>query len=114
MTYIPENAIDKGNLILDLIARRQQALGANLANVNTPGYVRQDVSFEQYLGALQSPLETKLSKMLGPSPLMKRQAGQSQRLLNWLRFRKYALVYCRYKTRNYYNSGIKTAAQVGK
>lgn len=36
---------------LDGLARRQQALSNNIANVDTPGYQRRDVSFETELQA---------------------------------------------------------------
>ena len=39
----------------------------NLANVDTPGYVRKDIDFSQYLGTMNSPIETKLPTALGPS-----------------------------------------------
>ena len=55
--------------MMDLIAQRQKALGSNLANVDTPGYIRQDLDFGQYLSTMNSPLETKLSEKLGPSAI---------------------------------------------
>ena len=57
----------KVSLMMDLITQRQRALGSNLANIDTPGYVRRDVKFSDYLGSMNSPLETKLSEKLGPS-----------------------------------------------
>lgn len=57
----------KVSLMLDLVSQRQRALGSNLANMDTPGYVRRDVDFSQYLGSMNSPIETKLSQALGPS-----------------------------------------------
>ncbi len=35
--------------MLDLTARRQQALASNIANIDTPGYKSQDVVFQQEL-----------------------------------------------------------------
>ena len=55
----------KVSLMMDLITQRQRALGSNLANMDTPGYVRRDVNFSDYLGSMNSPLETKLSEKLG-------------------------------------------------
>jgi flagellar basal body rod protein FlgB len=66
------NSIDSMNstsLMMDLIAKRQKALGENLANVDTPGYVRQDVHFGQYLGGQASSLESKLTAKLGSAPV---------------------------------------------
>lgn len=67
MSYYPLNPIDKTNLILDLVSSRQEALSGNLANIDTPGYVRRDIDFSQYINSMNSPLETQLSQKLGPS-----------------------------------------------
>ena len=61
------NPIDKTNMVLDLISSRQEALSGNLANIDTPGYVRRDIDFSQYINSMNSPLETQLSQKLGPS-----------------------------------------------
>jgi flagellar basal body rod protein FlgB len=55
---------------MDLLGAKQEAIAANITNVNTPGYVRNDVNFEQYMGALRKPLETGLSKKMGPCPIL--------------------------------------------
>jgi len=39
-------------LALDAAAMRQQALAHNIANLNTPGYRRVSVAFEQHVGAM--------------------------------------------------------------
>ena len=67
MSYTSLDPMNKTSLMLDLISQRQRALGSNVANVDTPGYVRKDVDFSTYLGNMNSPLETKLSTKLGPS-----------------------------------------------
>ena len=67
--YTSLDSMGKVSLMMDLIAQRQKALGSNIANVDTPGYIRQDVNFGQYLGTMGSPLETKLSEKLGPSAI---------------------------------------------
>ncbi|MBR1460947.1 hypothetical protein IJ596_04875, partial [bacterium] len=56
--YTPLDSMGKVNLMMDLIAQKQRALGANIANVDTPGYIRQDIDFGQYLSTMNSPLET--------------------------------------------------------
>ncbi len=61
------DSLGKVNLMMDLVSQRQRALGSNLANIDTPGYVRKDINFSEYLGSMNSPLETKLSEKLGPS-----------------------------------------------
>ena len=35
--YNPNSSMQRCNLMLDLVAQRQRALGMNIANVDTPG-----------------------------------------------------------------------------
>lgn len=65
--YTSLDSMGKVSLMMDLISQRQRAIGSNIANVDTPGYVRRDIDFATYLGTMNSPLETKLSQKLGPS-----------------------------------------------
>ncbi len=74
MSYLPINSIDKTNLMLDMISARQEALSSNIANMDTPGYVRKDIEFSQYLNTMNSPLETQLSHKLGPSGVIQERA----------------------------------------
>ena len=67
MSYASLDSIGKTSLALGLIAQQQRALGANIANVDTPGYVRQHLDFASYLGC--GELETKLSQRMGPCPV---------------------------------------------
>jgi flagellar basal body rod protein FlgB len=67
--YSPLDSMSKTELMMDLISQRQKALGSNIANVDTPGYIRQDIDFGQYLSTMNSPLETELSTKLGPSAI---------------------------------------------
>ncbi len=69
MGFAALGAVGKTSLMMDLIAQKQRALGSNLANVDTPGYVRRDIDFNQYLGGATSSLETKLAQKMGPSPM---------------------------------------------
>ena len=55
---------------LHACALRQEAIAHNIANVNTPGYRRVDVSFEQFLhAAQQTPLQTTHPRHYALSPL---------------------------------------------
>jgi len=67
MSYLPNDPIQKSQLMLDLISNRQEAIAGNIANMDTPNYVRKDVEFSQYLNTMNGSLETKLSQKLGPS-----------------------------------------------
>lgn len=69
MPYIPKDHISKTHMYLDLLSARQEALSSNLANMDTPNYVRKDIEFSQYLNS-DSLLETQLSRKLGPSGVM--------------------------------------------
>ena len=71
--YTSLDSMGKVSLMMDLISQRQRAIGSNIANVDTPGYVRKDINFATYLGSMNSPLETKLSEKLGPSAVMEEQ-----------------------------------------
>ena len=71
--YNPNSSMQRCNLMLDLVAQRQRALGMNIANVDTPGYVRKDINFQDYLGSMGSRLETDLSAKLGPSGVIEKQ-----------------------------------------
>ena len=71
--YNPNSSMQRCNLMLDLVAQRQRALGMNIANVDTPGYVRKDIDFADYLGSMGSKLETDLSAKLGPSGVIEKQ-----------------------------------------
>ena len=76
MTFTSLDSMGKTHLMLDLISQRHRALGANVANVDTPGYVRKDIDFSQYIGSMNSPIETKLSTTLGPSGVMEDRINQ--------------------------------------
>jgi flagellar basal-body rod protein FlgB len=76
MTFTSLDSMGKTNLMLDLISQRQRALGANIANVDTPGYVRKDIDFSQYIGSMNSPIETKLSTAIGPSGVIEDRQRQ--------------------------------------
>ncbi|MDD3013083.1 MAG: flagellar basal body protein [Candidatus Gastranaerophilales bacterium] len=115
MSFNSHNSIDKTKLILDVITKRQEAIGANITNVNTPGYVRQDVNFEQYIGSLNSPLETTLSKKIGPSPMMKTEGGEVNPAQELILMQKNALFYT-LATRRITAAiqELKTIAQLGR
>ena len=80
MTFTALDSMGKTGLMLDLISQRQRALGSNVANVDTPGYVRRDIDFSQYLGSMNSPLETKLSSELGPSGVIEDRRRNAKEL----------------------------------
>ena len=48
MSFTALDSMGKTSLMLDLISQRQRALGSNVANVDTPGYVRKDIDFSTY------------------------------------------------------------------
>ena len=68
--FSPIDSMGKVSLMMDLISQRQRAIGSNIANIDTPGYVRKDINFQTYLGSMNSPLETKLAQKLGPSGII--------------------------------------------
>ena len=102
--------------MLDLISQRQRALGSNIANVDTPGYVRRDIDFSQYLGSMNSPIETKLSTALGPSGIIEdRQRHEIDIAEELSEVQRNSLMYTM-ATRRMSNiiTQMKTAINVGK
>lgn len=114
-TYNSLNSIDKTNLLLDAISHKQEVIGANLSNINTPGYLRRDVSFSQLLGQATSPLETELSSKLGPSPFMIETGGEVKAPQELIELQKNALMYT-IATRRVTSAitQLRTVTQVGK
>ena len=72
---INSSSIQKTNFILDLIAQRQQVVSTNLANVDTPGYIRKDISFSQYLGNNSLPIEPELAQKMGTASIFQETGG---------------------------------------
>ena len=116
MSFTALDSMGKTSLMLDLISQRQRALGSNVANVDTPGYVRKDINFSTYLGNMNSPLETKLSTKLGPSAIIEdRQRQEIDVAEEFSEIQKNALMYTM-ATRRMSNiiTEMKTVINVGK
>lgn len=114
--YTPLESTGKINLMLDLIAQRQRALGSNLANVDTPNYVRKDINFQNYLGTMNSPLETKLSSMLGPSGVLEERENEKIDVANELNAMQQNSILYTMATRRMTSliTEMKTVINVGK
>lgn len=113
--YTPQDSFGRINLMMDLIAQRQSALSANVANMDTPGYVRKDISFGQYLGSVSSPLETELSTKLGPSAVIQdREEGPINAARELTEMQRNSILYT-VATRNMSTlvNEMKTAINVG-
>ena len=114
--YTSMGSIGKVNLMMDLIAQRQRAIGSNIANVDTPGYVRRDINFQTYLGSMNSPLETKLSEKLGPSGIIEdREYEEINPAQELIQLQENSLLYSM-ATRRMSNiiTEMKTVINVGK
>ncbi len=114
--YTPLDSMGRVSLMMDLIAQKQRALGSNIANVDTPGYIRQDIDFGQYLSTMNSPLETKLSEKLGPSAIATERGEEPVNSANeLLRIQENAILYSM-ATRRMSNiiTEMKTVINVGK
>ena len=103
-------------LMLDLITQRQVALGSNLANMDTPGYVRRDIDFSEYLGSMNSPLETKLSEKLGASAVISERTYEEIRPDKELMELQHNAIMYTMATRRMSNiiTEMKTVINVGK
>lgn len=114
--YSTLDSMGRVNLMMDLITQKQRALGSNLANIDTPGYVRRDIDFADYLGTLGNPLETKLSQQLGPSAVIEeRQYEQIEPAKELFELQQNSLLYTM-ATRRMSNiiTEMKTVINVGK
>ena len=114
--YSTLDSMGRVNLMMDLITQKQRALGSNIANVDTPGYVRRDIDFADYLGTLENPLETKLSQQLGPSAVIEeRQYEQIDTAKELFELQQNSLLYTM-ATRRMSNiiTEMKTVINVGK
>ena len=116
MTFTALDSMGKTNLMLDLISQKQRALGSNVANIDTPGYVRRDIDFSQYIGSMNSPIETKLSTKLGPSGVIENRREQEIDIAEELaEMQKNSIMYT-IATRRMSNiiTEMKTVINVGK
>ena len=114
--YTSLDSMGKVSLMMDLISQRQRALGSNIANVNTPGYIRQDIEFGQYLSTMNSPLETRLSEKLGPSAIAADRTEEPVNAANeLLKIQENSILYSM-ATRRMSNivTEMKTVINVGK
>lgn len=116
MTFSSIDSMNNTSLMLDLIAKKQKVIGENLANIDTPGYVRKDINFGQYLDNTNSPLETKLSSKLGPSPVSEEQSNEEINPANELmELQKNSLLYSMATRRmSSIITEMKTVINVGK
>ena len=113
--YTPKDPIVKTNLMLDLISQRQRALSTNLANMDTPNYVRKDISFDQDLGTMNNPLETELSIKLGPSGLIEEQEAGVDPTYELAEMQKMSILYAvASRKMSALINEMKTVANVGK
>lgn len=117
MNFQSINSMDNAGVMLDLIAKRQKALGENLANVDTPGYVRKDVDFGQCLSSIGgNSLESQLTSKFGPSPVMEQSGSETVNTANELiQIQKNSILYTM-ATRQMSSiiTQMKTAINVGK
>ncbi len=116
MSFTSLDPMGKTNLMLDLISQRHKVLGTNVANVHTPGYVRKDIDFSQYVGNMNSPIETKLSQALGPSGVIEDRRKQEIDIAEELsEIQKNSLMYTMASRRmSSIITEMKTAINVGK
>lgn len=102
--------------ILDLIAKKQKAIGDNISNIDTPGYKRKDVDFGQYMGVSGSTLESKISAKYGAAPVFDNATDEEINPANELMaMQKNSLLYTM-ATRRMSNiiSEMKTVINVGR
>lgn len=113
---MPLTPMNNASLMLGLIAKKQKAIGENLANIDTPGYVRKDVNFNQYLGSSDSTLEAKLVSRFGEAPVFEERSSEEVNPANELiQLQKNSILYSM-ATRQMSSiiTQMKTVINVGK
>ena len=113
---MPLTPMNNASLMLGLIAKKQKAIGENLANIDTPGYARKDVNFNQYLGSSDSSLESKLVSKFGEAPVFEERSNEEVNPANeLLQLQKNSILYSM-ATRQMSSiiTQMKTVINVGK
>lgn len=116
MSFHKIDFMNSTSTMLDLISKKQKAIGENLANIDTPGYVRKDVDFGKYIGATTNTMETKLSEKLGSSHIVEDREYEEINPANELmEMQKNSILYTM-ATRRMSNiiTEMKTVINVGK
>lgn len=116
MTFNSIDPMNGTSHILNLITKKQKAIGDNLANLDTPGYVRKDVDFSQCLSSTNNSLETQLSAKLGTSAFVGERSGEPINPANELmELQKNSLLYTMATRRmSSIITEMKTVINVGK
>ncbi|HLV01746.1 MAG TPA: flagellar basal body rod protein FlgB [Acidobacteriota bacterium] len=73
---VNEPILDRMKLYLDFAVRKQKVIASNLANVETPGYQRKELEFEEIFQSEvegQLPLQRTSSQHLGSRPALLRE-----------------------------------------
>lgn len=115
MPFNITKAIDQNKFILDIAGAKQKALSENLVNINTPGYVRQDIKFEDYLGGMNKPMETDLSREMGAVSSPEEGGGKVNMMKELVAMQKNALFYTLATKRiTKLAQDVKTVTQLGR
>ena len=110
------NAFNIGREGLTVHGKRVEIAAKNIANIDTPNYVRRDVDFSQYLNGASNSIETKLSNTLGASPYLTQSSNEKVNPANELvEMQKNSLLYAM-AVRNISStiSQMRTVVNVGK
>lgn len=119
MSFKSIDPMNNTGQMLDLIAKRQKVIGSNLANMDTPGYVRKDLDFSKHLGTSGTPFETTLSAKYGSTGFGGEEGEETGGAINpadeLLELQKNSLLYTM-ATRRMSNiiTEMKTVINVGK
>ena len=116
VAFNPVDSFGRTSQVLNLVAKRQKLLTQNIANVDTPGYVRQDLDFATCLGNASGPLETRLSKEMGTTSVVQQGTAEGVNVADELiGMQENSLIYTM-ATRRMSNviSMMKTVLNVGK
>ena len=89
---IHPTSLQKTGLILDLISQKQNIISSNIANVDTPGYLRKDLNFSQYLNDM-NVFEPAISKQMGIGIVAKDEGGAVDLVSELAEMQKNSILY---------------------
>lgn len=89
---VPKTSMQKTSYILDLISKKQEVVSTNMANVDTPNYVRKDMNFSKYLGDNCS-MEPAISQQMGIGAVSIDEGGTVDLVNEMMEMQKNSLLY---------------------
>lgn len=107
--------LDATGKILGLLGKNQSTITNNIANMQTPGYVRKETNFQEVIGSMRSPILTDQAERMGPCPMVEEDGGKVVLETELMNMQKNFIFYNMVSRRaSSLITTIKAVAQVGR